>query len=62
MPNETHKQPTIVQIAAVAMPGEKRTFVNLYGLEAVTGRIWQWEPTDAAWRPFKIEKKSGGSW
>ena len=49
-------QPRIVSITAVPVPGDRRTFVNLYGLDEQS-RVWQWDATDARWRPFRITPK-----
>jgi hypothetical protein len=49
--------PHIVSITAVAVPGDRRTFVNLYGLDDQS-RVWQWNATDARWTPYKIAPKS----
>ena len=51
------QQPKITNITAVAVPGDTRTFVNLYGLDDQS-RVWQWDATEARWRPFKIVKKA----
>lgn len=53
-PNGRHAR--IIQIAAVAVPGERRTFVNVYGLDE-DSRVWQWNAKEARWRPYKIEAK-----
>jgi len=46
----------IVQLTAVAVPGERRTFVNVYGLDEQS-RVWQWKATEARWAPYKIAKR-----
>jgi hypothetical protein len=46
--------PKIVQITAVAVPGERRTFVNVYGLDD-RSFVWQWNAKDACWQPNKIK-------
>ena len=45
--------PRIIQITAVAVPGERRTFVNVYGLDEHS-RVWQWNAKDAKWIPNKV--------
>jgi hypothetical protein len=52
--------PKIVQLACCAVPGERRTFVNVYGLDD-QGRVWQWQATEAKWSPYKITKRATSS-
>lgn len=51
--------PKIVQMTACAVPGEKRTFVNIYGLDDAS-RVWRWNPTETKWEPHRIEAKGSG--
>jgi hypothetical protein len=52
--------PRILQITAVAVPGERRTFVNVYGLDEQS-RVWQWNAKDARWTPNKIQQRSSAN-
>lgn len=54
--NANGRHARIIQIAAVAVPGERRTFVNVYGLDEES-RVWQWNAKEARWRPHKLEAK-----
>lgn len=49
----------IFQISACAVPGERRTFVNVYGLDEQS-RVWQWNAKSGAWEPHKVPEKSAG--
>lgn len=49
----------IYMISACAVPGERRTFVNVYGLDEQS-RVWQWNAKSGAWEPHKIPEKSAG--
>ncbi len=49
----------IVQITACAVPGERRTFVNIYGLDRQS-RVWQWNAKEGKWEPHKIPEKARG--
>jgi hypothetical protein len=56
----TSEQPQITSITACAVPGEKKTFVNVYGLSS-KGQVWQWNAKLGAWEPHKIpEQRTGG--
>jgi hypothetical protein len=53
----------IVQITACPIPGDRRTFANVYGL-GDDGRVYQWmasgdEP--GTWVPFVIRRRSNGA-
>lgn len=48
--------PKILQIAAAAVPGERRTFVNVYGLDDQS-RVWQWNAKLGRWQPNKLQPK-----
>lgn len=50
----------IIQITACAVPGDRKTFVNIYGLDQL-GRVWQWNAKDAKWQPHKITPKETGA-
>jgi len=56
--------PNIVHITACAVPGKEKTFVNVYGLEGSTGRVWQWNAKLAAWEPHKVKERTAdaGGW
>jgi len=49
--------PVIKQITSCAVPGDRKTFVNVYGLDEQS-RVWQWNARDAKWEPHKIPEKS----
>jgi hypothetical protein len=56
------QQPRILQITACAVPGERRTFVNIYGLDDQS-RVWQWNAKDARWEAHRVrprEPRSAG--
>jgi hypothetical protein len=46
--------PKIIHIAAAAVPGERRTFVNVYGLDDQS-RVWQWNAKLGRWQPNKLQ-------
>lgn len=48
--------PRIVQICAAAVPGERRTFVNVYGLDEHS-RVWQWNAKEARWEAHKVRPR-----
>ena len=48
--------PKILHITAAAVPGERRTFVNVYGLDD-QGRVWQWNAKEGKWYPNKLADK-----
>lgn len=48
--------PKIIHIAAAAVPGERRTFVNVYGLDDQS-RVWQWNAKLGRWQPNKLQPK-----
>jgi hypothetical protein len=54
---ENDRQPEIVTITSCAVPGVRKTFVNVYGLDKAS-RVWQWNARDGRWEPNKIPEKS----
>ena len=58
--SQNPRQTRIIQIAAVAVPGERRTFVNVYGLDEQS-HVWQWNAKEARWRPHKLEARSSNN-
>lgn len=50
----------IVQISSCMTRGDKRDFTNVFGLDD-QNRVWQWDPSQASWKPFRIEQKRGDS-
>ena len=48
--------PRIVQITSCAVPGERRTFVNVYGLDEQS-RVWQWNAKTAKWEPNQVRER-----
>ena len=52
--------PKIVQIACCAIPGNKRTFANVYGLDDQS-HVWQWNARDGRWEPNVIKPQSNGN-
>lgn len=50
----------IVQITSCVNRGEKRDFVNVYGL-ADDAKIYRWDPVACVWEPYKIEKRDASS-
>jgi hypothetical protein len=49
-------QAKIVSIATAVVPGERRHFVNVYGLDT-DSHVWQWNAKLAKWEPHKVPER-----
>jgi hypothetical protein len=47
----------ILHITACAVQGDRRTFVNVYGLDDL-GRVWQWNAKVGDWEPNMVRERA----
>jgi len=50
-------QPKIVSISCAVVRGDRREFVNVYGLDEQS-LVWQWNAKSGAWEPNKVRQRS----
>lgn len=51
------RNPKILSIAACPIPGDRRTFANVYGVDD-QGDVYQWDIRAAKWELAQIRERS----